>query len=235
MKKSIFTIMAIFAFAILPIAAIAQNIQQPYIDMQARVEREVSPNELYVTIIIKESDYKGKKSLEQMQNKMLSVLTNNKIDIAESLSLNYMGSNVSYKVFSKRIVPRTEATYTLKLHDATVMQKIIYELETNEITNISLTSTKYTNEDALKTELGVEALKKAQEQARAYAGAIGQEIGKALSISSWSSQNSQQPRMYKSNVMMSANADAVAVESAPEISIGKLTYTVTVDVKFELK
>ena len=209
MNKSTFAIviMAIVMVATMAIAAAtivsAQNPQVPYINMQASAEQQVTPDEIYISITIKESDYKGKKSLEQMQNKMLSVLTNNKIDIAESLSLNYMGSNVSYKVFSKRIVPRTEATYTLKLHDATVMQKVIYELETNEITNISLTSTKYTNEDALKTELGVEALKKAQEQARAYAGAIGQEIGKALSISSWSSQNSQQPRMYKSNVMMS--------------------------------
>ena len=137
----------------------------PYIDMQAKVEREVAPNELYITIGIKESDYKGKKSLQQMQDILINVLKANNIDIAEDLSLSYMGSNVSYKVFSKRVVPRTQATYILKLQDAATMQKVIYELEEKEITNISLTRTKYTNEDALITELGVEALKKAQEQA----------------------------------------------------------------------
>lgn len=236
MRKSIFILFAsVMLMCAFPQWVTAQ-VDRPYIEMQSRVEREVAPDELYLSIVIKESDYKGKKTLQEMQGAMIAVLKVNRIDVAEALSLDFMGSSVGYKIFSSRVVPRTQATYTLKLSDAAIMQKIIYDLEEKGITNISLVSTKYSNEDALKIELGVEAMKKAQEQARAFAAAVGQDIGKAVSINSWMSQNNPQPRMYKSAVMMDrANVSEDAVSSAPEIAVSKLTYTINVTVRFELE
>lgn len=236
MRKSIFILFAsLMLMCAFPQWVMAQA-ERPYIEMQSRVEREVAPDELYLSIIIKESDYKGKKTLQEMQDAMIAVLKVNRIDVPEALSLDFMGSSVSYKAFSSRVVPRTQATYTLKLSDVAIMQKIIYDLEEKGITNISLVSTKYSNEDALKIELGVEAMKKAQEQARAFAAAVGQNIGKAVSINSWMSQSNPQPRMYKSAVMMErANVSEDAVSSAPEVAVSKLTYTINVTVRFELE
>ena len=236
MRKNVFILLAsVMLMCAFPQWVMAQA-ERPYIEMQTRVEREVAPDELYLSIVIKESDYKGKRTLQEVQDAMIAVLKVNRIDVPEALSLDFMGSNVSYKTFSSRVVPRTQATYTLKLGDAAIMQKIIYDLEGKGITNISLVSTKYSNEDALKTELGVEAMKKAQEQARAFAGAVGQGIGKALSINSWMSQSNPQPRVYKSAVMMDrANVSEDTVSSAPEIAVSKLTYTINVTVRFELE
>ena len=172
-----------------------------------------------------------------MQDAMIKVLKANSIDVNESLSIDFMGSSVSYKAFSNRVVPRTQATYTLKLGEAAVMQKIIYDLEEKGITNISLASTKYTKDEQLKIEMGVEAMKKAQEQARAFAGAVGQDIGKAINVTSWMSHSSgNNPRiMYKSSMMLANDESGDAVSASPEISIGKLTYTINVTVRFELK
>lgn len=221
---------------ILPFTVSAQN-EAPNIDMQAEVQREVTPDELYLSITIKESDYKGKKTLQEQQDAMIGVLKANRIDISESLTLDYMGSSVDYKTFSKRMVPRTQASYMLKLNDAGIMQKIIYELEERNITNIQLTKTKFTKEEQLITELGVEAMQKAQRQATAYAGAVGQSIGKAIKVSSWNTSSSPQPRIYKSrNTILAEESVSDAAGSLSEsISIGKLTYTVHVNVKFELK
>ena len=232
------TIKTLFAVAVMSIAFSLNTKAQtpPQIEMRATAERQVTPNEIYVTITIKESDYKGKKTLQEMQNRMIGVLKQNRIDIPEALSLNYMGSNVSYKVFSSKIHPKSEATYQLKFNDATIMQKVIYDLEEVDISNIELTRTKYTNDEALITELGVEAIKKAQVQARAYAGVLGQEIGKAISINSWTSQNNPEPRLYKSRAMVSLDENAVDEAGIePQISIGKINYGVTVTVIFELK
>lgn len=227
----------LFAFVfMLQVYSQAQENNVPYIEMQSRVEREVSPDELYLSIVIKESDYKGKKSLQEMQDAMVGVLKVNRIDVPEALTIDFMGSSVSYKVFSSRVVPRTQATYTLKLTDAAIMQKVIYDLEEQGITNISLVSTKYSNEEALKVEMGVEAMKKAQQQARAFAGAVGQDIGKALSINSWMSQSSPQPRMYKARAISAVEESSNdAVSAAPAIAVSKLTYTINVTVRFELK
>lgn len=216
----------------------AQVNTQPQINMSTTVEREVTPDELYLRIIISENDYKGKKSLEEMQEAMLGALKENRIDIPECLSLNYMGSEVSYKAFSKKIKPKTQATYTLKLHDAAIMQQVIASLEKRQISNIELTKVKYTKEKELKNEMAVEAMLQAQAEARVLAGAIGQEIGKAISIDSWMNGGQTQPRMYKARAN-AAFEDAVSLDEslavAPVISIGKITYSFRVNVTFELK
>lgn len=226
-------IIAILALVI-PFATFAQS-GTPLIEMQAEAQREVTPDELYLSIKIKESDYKGKKTLQELQNAMIGVLKANKVDVSQALTLDFMGSTLDYKTFSKRPVARSEANYMLKLGDATTMQKIIYELEECGITNISLARTKFTKSEELITELGIEAMKKARQQAIAYAAAVEQSIGKAIRISSWNTSSSPQPRMYKSRTI-------TVEESAPDnsgadaaISIGKMTYTVHVNVNFELK
>ncbi|MBQ5730114.1 MAG: SIMPL domain-containing protein [Bacteroidaceae bacterium] len=240
MKKEMIIIGKVVAIVAImltaPFTLSAQN-EVPNIDMQAEAQREVTPDELYLSIIIKESDYKGKKTLQQQQDAMIGVLKANRIDVPECLTLDYMGSSVNYKTFSKRMVPRSSASYMLKLSDATIMQKIIYELEEIDITNIQLTKTRFTKEEQLITELGMEAMQKAQRQATAYAGAVGQSIGKAIRISSWNTSSSPQPRLYKSRnaMMVEESAADTSIGALPEsISISKLTYTVHVNVKFEL-
>lgn len=239
MKQKNHIVKLVMATAIIVLSATqslsAQTIQQPYIDAQATVERQVTPDELYISITIKESDYKGKKTLQEMQDAMLGVLKQNRIDIPECLSINYMGSDVSYKIFSRKPIPQSQAKYRLKLYDASIMQDVIYDLEERGISNIELVETKYTKKDELITELGVEAMKKAQAQATSLAGAIGQQAGKAISISSWSSQSNPQPRYYKtrSTAIVEESADNAA-GMEPQVAIGKLTFSVNVNVRFEL-
>lgn len=230
------TVVATMAIAAATIVS-AQNPQVPYINMQASAEQQVTPDEIYISITIKESDYKGKATLQDKQQAMLLVLKKNGINIDECLSLNFMGSNVSYKTFSRKPVPQSQATYILKLNDASIMQNVIYNLEEEQISNIQLIETKYTKEDSIRKELGIQAMKKAQEEAASLAGAVGQEIGKAITISSWFSQNSPQPRLYKArNNLDTLEESALQISnSTPQISIAKITYSVNVDVKFELK
>ena len=237
MKKILTTAIATMMLVLaMPGKSTAQTVIQPYIDINATVEREVTPNELYLLITINEKDYKGKKTLEEMQEAMIGALKANRIDIPECLTLNYMGSEINYKTFSKNIKARTEATYMLKLNDATTMQNVIASLEERQISDIQLASTKYTGEKELKADMGVEAMQVAKAEAEILAGAIGQEVGKALSISYWMSGGQSQPRMYKSstrNMSEDAIPDFSAVE--PIINIGKSTYRFTVNVRFELK
>ena len=231
--KKIIKISIIIAMAMLVAPLSAQEI--PYIDMNTTVEREVTPDEIFLRITIDESDYKGKKSLEQMQMTLLEVLRRNNIDADEALSLNYMGSEVGYKLFSKEIKPKTEAVYTLKLHDVITMQKVIASLEKEQITNIVLAKTRYAKEEELKCSMSVDAMRQAQAEARVLAGAVEQEIGKAISINSWLTKGeTAQPRLYKARSVAN-EAMALPEEQTPQISIAKITYRFNVNVKFELK
>ena len=83
--------------------------------------------------------------------------------------------------------------------------------------------------------MGIEAMQQAKAEAQLLAGAIGQEAGKAITISYWMNNSQAQPRVYKARMSNFAE-DAVAdMESEPAISIGKNTYRFTVNVRFELK
>lgn len=232
MRKILF-ITAMTALFITPLKSFAQ--EQPHIDINTTVEREVTPDEIFLRITIDERDYKGKKSLEEMQEALLGTLKANRIEVHEALSLNYMGSEVAYKVFSKEIKPKTEAVYTLKLHDAATMQKVIASLEEVQITNIVLAKMRYSKENELKRTMSVEAMQQAQEEARTLAGAVGQEIGKATSISSWMSKSEEaQPRLKSRS--LSADAMNIAGSEEPDqININKQTYRLAVNVRFELK
>ena len=238
MRKDIITagIIATLLLFAAPTDSTAQTTTEAYIDINTTVEREVTPNELYLQITISEKDYKGKKSLEEMQEAMIGALKINRIDIPECLTLNYMGSEVGYKAFSKSIKSQTEATYMLRLNDVATMQSVIASLEERQISDIELVRTRFTGEKELKAEMGIEAMRLAKEEAQMLAGAIGQEAGKALTISYWMNSGQTQPRLYKAR-MANAVEDA-AVEhpvSEPMISIGKNTYRFTVNVRFELK
>ena len=238
MKGNIITtgIIATLLLFAMPLAGTAQTTTDTYIDISTTVEREVTPDELYLQITIREKDYKGKKTLEQMQESMIEVLKANRIYISDRLTLNYMGSEIGYKNFSKSIKSQTEATYMLRLNDVPTMQNVIASLEERQISDIELVRTRYTGEKELKRVMGIEAMQTAKAEAQMLAGAIGQEAGKAMTISYWMNSGQTQPRLYKARAQNTS--EDVAVENSsivPIISIGKNTYRFTVNVRFELK
>ena len=235
----------IFAVAAIVVASMgastlcmAQDINTtPNVSVQATAKREVVPDELTLSIRINEKDYKSKVKLEEKQKEMIAVLKRLGVNYEDDLSIYQTGSRVNYKLFSRTMKPRSQANYHLILHDAATMQRVIRELEAKEISNIQLIETRFTQVDKLKNELNLEAVKKAQNEARVLAQGVNQEIGKALSISSWMSNPSGRPRMY---MMQAKNAvfesEESAVQPEEEVpAVSKLTYTVNVSVKFELK
>ena len=234
--KQIKTFALIALLLAAPAAIAAQNNEQPTITQTAKAQRDVTPDELFLTITINEKDNKGKTTVEEQQKKMIDVLKNAGVDVEKNLTLNFMGSQISYTTFRRNVNPRTTATYMLKLHDAGTMQSIIAKLEAQGITNIQLTGTKYSKAEELCNELGAEAMKKAKAQAANLAAAVGQSIGPAIEISSWNSNNGSTPILYKarSNTMLSeVNIDDIA-DGGPQIEIGKITFSVNVTVKFLL-
>ena len=207
----------------------------PYIEVRASATRKVTPDEIYLKITIKESDYKDKKSLQQMQQRMVQTLEKQGIDIDKSLTVLSMGSSLKLKTFSSKVKTRTEAVYILKLADAETVQNVISALEAQEISNIVLAETKYSKRDALESELGIEAIKKAKQRATELVAAIGQEVGKAIYVNSWSMNEVVSPRNYKTmaarGVMVEESADA----ATPALSIAENEYSVDVNVRFEIK
>ena len=222
--------------AALSVTAQSNLPQVPYIEINASAQRKVTPDEIYLTITIK-SDYKSKKSLQQMQQTMVDILKKNKVNIDEQLTVLSMGSAVKLKNFSSKIKTLTTAQYLLKLDNVETMQNIISGLEEKEISNIVLGETKYSKTKELEAELGVEAIKNAKQKAIMLATAIGQEAGKAIYINTWGMNSTSPARNLRMNKAMIAEESDAAAGSyeAPRLSIAETEYTVTVNARFELK
>ncbi len=240
MKRIVFNCIAVALLCciVLPTAAQSNLPQVPYIEINASAQRKVTPDEIYLTITIKESDYKGKKSLQQVQQTMVDILKKNKVNIDEQLTVLSMGSAVKLKNFSSKIKTLTTAQYRLKLNDAATMENIISDLEGKDISNIILSETKYSKIKELESELGIEAVKNAKQKATQLATAIGQEAGKAIYINTWGMNSTSPVRSFRANKAMAVEDAAVAAGAAdetPRLSIAETEYTVTVNARFELK
>ena len=69
MKLNLLSFCLLFSFAV----GTAQNknfLDVPYLETSARVDTLVTPDKIYLNITITEKDSKGKKSVEEQENKM---------------------------------------------------------------------------------------------------------------------------------------------------------------------
>ena len=68
-------------------------IDQPYLETSVKTDTLVSPNQIYLSILISEKDTRGKISVEKLENKMAVKLKSLGIDLNKQLSLLDLSSN----------------------------------------------------------------------------------------------------------------------------------------------
>ena len=95
MKKLI--AMAVVALMALPAAAQMQEAYPSYIQVTGRAEKELTPDEFYLQIVINERDSKGKISVESQQRDMVAVLRKLGVDVEKQLKM----ANLSSEFFKK--------------------------------------------------------------------------------------------------------------------------------------
>ena len=220
---------ALAALFILPAAAQEQpEVYPSYIQVNGRAEKEVTPDEFYLQIVINERDSKGKISVESQQRDMIAALK--KLGIATDRQLTV--SNVS-STFFKKNTALASAKYQLKLTSAAQLSAAWQALSDLGISDVSLVKVGRSDLESLKQEVRKAAIVDARTCAEELAGAIGQQVGKCFNIV-------VMPAFYNNSMVFRAKgvmADAAAEESAAEEPLDfktvKLTYSV--QAKFVLK
>ena len=97
----------------------------------------------------------------------------------------------------------------------------------NSIQGVEFKSTKT---ETVASEIRAKAVLNAKKKAEDYAGALNQNIGKALIISDQSMVNNPRVYMMKANAM---SADAAGMEQT--LAVGEIEISTNVNVVFELK
>jgi len=210
-------------------------IDQPYIEVASYADTLVTPNEIYIKIIISEKDSKDKISVEEQENKMITSLKTLNINTEKDLTTSDMLSNYkSYFLKQKEILKTKE--YILKVSDAPTASKVIIELESIGISNISIHRVDHSNLDGLKNICRIKAIKNAQKKAISLTQPISQTVGSAIYIhdSEDNIDNLLQGQLSGIVVVGYGTRKKESLDS-PNIQFEKIRISAKVEVKFILK
>lgn len=181
MKKMMLVLAALMVVAA---SASAQQTEAfpSYIEVTGVAEKEVAPNEIYLSITINERDSKGKISVDEQQREMLAALK--KLGVKPDSQLKMVDLTSSY---FKRGNALAKAQYELKLGSAVEVAKVWRALDGLGISQVTVTKVSHTDLEKFKAETRTEAIRAARDNARALAEAIDQKAGKCFWIADYSS------------------------------------------------
>ena len=113
-------------------AAQTQEAYPSYIQVNGRAEKEIVPDEFYLSIVIDERDSKGKISVESQQREMIAALRRQGVDVEKQLKV----ANLSSEFFKKNTSVAT-AKYQLKLGSAAEAANVWQALDKLGISDVS--------------------------------------------------------------------------------------------------
>lgn len=223
MKKMMLVLAALVMVAATASAQQAEAFPS-YIEVTGVAEKEVAPNEIYLSITINERDSKGKISVDEQQREMLATLK--KLGVKPDSQLKMVDLTSSY---FKRGNALAKAQYELKLGSAVEVAKVWRALDGLGISQVTVTKVSHTDLEKFKAETRTEAMRAARDNARALAEAIDQKAGKCFWIADYSSpvRAVYTAANLKSRAMVEeASFDAVVEEEGLEFQTINLQHRV---------
>ena len=209
------------------------NTMQPLVNVTGEGIVKVVPDGVNIRVRVENQGKEAKQvkaENDQAIDNVIKFIRSQGID-SKYVQTEYINLNKNYDYNSKTYNYNANQTLTIKLKDLKMYEGVMAGLLNsgiNRIDNVQFTSSQM---DALKADARVKAIKDAKDKATAYAGALGQTIGKAVQISEQGSA-SPQPPMYKARMMSMEMDNAAGGET---IAPGELTITTKISVSFELK
>ncbi|APD07597.1 hypothetical protein UJ101_02094 [Flavobacteriaceae bacterium UJ101] len=209
-----------------------QTQQKSFIEVNAEAKEEVTPDEIYLAISLKESDSKGRISIEKQEEDLKRALTSLGIDIKEDLKVNNANSYYYKKIFKKDTY--ASKNFQLKVKDAKQVANVFQKLNDLKVSSVSITKLEYSKKEELLKELRMKAMKEAKDRATYMLSAIGESAGKPIEVRDNSYYN---PVMYRNQPRMMAMKmeDAASAPPMPDLDFKKIELRATVNAKFEIK
>ncbi|MBC7486862.1 MAG: SIMPL domain-containing protein [Cytophagaceae bacterium] len=232
-----------FAFLLMSLATLGQapipkSEEIPYIEVNGTAEKEVVPDEIYISIVIREKYInKVKLTIEEQEGKLKNALKSIGIDVS---NLYLSDANADYvKIRWQKKDVLTQNDYTLKVATANVVGQVFLELDKLEIKDAFIEKVNHSNIQNLRKEVKILAIKAAKEKADYLLTAIGEQTGKPLVI--LENQNFVPLEQLNINAYHSKNIQYSVVglsskfEDSNEIQFEKIKIQSSIYVKFAIK
>lgn len=215
------------------LAAVGAQAEEPYnyVQVNGYAEREITPDEIYLSITLTEADSKGKISLDEQKQSLRTALRKAGVDIEKCLKTTDLSST-----YVRRRNAVAQQTYQLQLSSAAEVAKVYAALDAAGIYNVAVSKVSNSQLEQYRDEIRREAIRNARQRAESLAEAVGQKIGACFYI--FDSNYDSMPVFYKSNSFMSRAAATDAVEEVSldeEVEFKSIKLRYDVQAKFLLE
>ena len=205
-------------------------IDQNYIEVTGKAELEISPDMIYLKIVLSDKNNKDKLTLPEIEKKMISKLSEIGIDIDKDLSLLDFVSNMQSSFFRKDVILTKH--YQLIVRNSKTLQNVFFELQELGISKVSILKMEHSKIEQYRKDVKVSAVKAAKEKAELLVNALNQKIGKAIFI------QELEYNLYKNNLsnrMYSLGSVALDKSEEADIEFEKIKIESSFLVRFALE
>ncbi|MEG4904456.1 SIMPL domain-containing protein [Microcoleus sp. F10-A1] len=211
-------------------------IDQPYIEVSGSADTLVTPNEIFIRIILSEKDTRDRVSIEEQEQKLITALKALGLDTEKDLTTSDITSNFKSYLLKSKDVIKTKI-YTLKVTDAVTASKVFMKLEEVDISNTSIERVDHSDVDNLKNRMRTKAIVDAQERAMALTKPLNQTIGTAIHIADADNFSQQlQGRVPGLQIRgITSIQSNNGYTDLPKIEFEKIKVTASINAKFILK
>jgi len=237
MKKIILALSASLCLMMAHAQVVDNTIKQRTINVTGSAELQITPDEIYVDIELREYNKKNgdKIDIESIRNQFLTAVKSMNIADTDVVVQGYSGWDGNYWWYNKnkKKNPDMKAgiTYEVKVKTVDEMDKLVDKLDDEATQNFYISRTSHSNMDSIKRDLKIQAIKAAKYKASYLAEALGDNVGNALIIND-PNESGDSPRPMYANMMMKAEASDAG--SAMNVDFKKMKIEMTVNVTFEL-
>lgn len=185
MMKAIFLILGAAMIAWTASTQTTKNfIDQPYIEVNGLGDTLITPNEIFVDVIVSESDTKDKKSIEELERNLITALKAIGINTDKDLVTKSFKSKFNWVNFTTKVI-KTK-TYQVKVSSGAMLNKLFNTLEQVKIANAMVSKISHTDILTIQMACRTKAIKNAKAKATALTSPLGQTLGPAIYISNYS-------------------------------------------------
>ena len=209
-------------------------IDKPYIEVEGKSDTLVTPNRIYIDVLITEKDTKGKKSVEDLEKEMFTKLQVIGVDVKKDVFMKDMLSTFK-KYFLKSTDIQKSKSYSILVFDATQTTKVFIGLEEIGISNVNLEKTEHSESQNIQLKINSKAIENAKATAESYLNPLNQKVGKAIFIGHINTTNMLQGNV--SGVLIRGNRSLYEQESKGYISpieFEKIKISSNVGVRFSI-
>lgn len=212
--------------------------EKPNIEVTGIAELELVPDEIYITIVLREKNKNNDKwKIETQEDNLLKKLKETGFDI-KNLSLSGADGDLQYQVFRKsRVI--TEKRLQMKVQNAGEVNKLFQILDELEIEDAGISKTSHSEIEKFRKQIKIEAMKAAKDKADYLLTAIGEQTGKPLII------REQNNTIYPSNIYGNRAMNEIVIRGVGsvngvkgfenEITFTKIKLRYEIFAKFEIK